>query len=58
MITAKRLADYGYRAFSGSMMVLTLYGGYLCVMRAYRFQQKQKQLQLAAENQDPDVLKE
>ncbi|XP_061893937.1 cytochrome c oxidase assembly protein COX14 homolog [Entelurus aequoreus] len=58
MVTAKRLADIGYRAFSGSMMLLTVYGGYLCAMRGYRFMQKQKRLQLAAENQDPEVIKD
>ncbi|XP_054640177.1 cytochrome c oxidase assembly protein COX14 homolog [Dunckerocampus dactyliophorus] len=58
MVTAKRLADIGYRAFSGSMMLLTIYGGYLCAMRGYRFMQRQKQLQLAAENQDPEVIKD
>nr|XP_057910868.1 cytochrome c oxidase assembly protein COX14 homolog [Doryrhamphus excisus] len=58
MVTAKRLADIGYRAFSGSMMLLTIYGGYLCALRGYRFMQKQKQLQLAAENQDPEVIKD
>ncbi|XP_062326513.1 cytochrome c oxidase assembly protein COX14 homolog [Osmerus eperlanus] len=55
---ARRLADYGYRGFSATMMALTLYGGYLCVMRGYRFSQRQKELKLAAENQDPDVLKD
>lgn len=58
MVTGKRLADLGYRAFSASMMLLTVYGGYLCVWRGYRFMQRQKQLKLAAENQDPDVLKD
>ncbi|XP_034543855.1 cytochrome c oxidase assembly protein COX14 homolog [Notolabrus celidotus] len=58
MITGKRLADIGYRTFSASMMLLTAYGGYLCVMRGYRYMQKQKQLQLAAENQDPEVIKD
>ncbi|XP_029287284.1 cytochrome c oxidase assembly protein COX14 homolog [Cottoperca gobio] len=57
MVSGKRLADISYRAFSGSMMLLTMYGSYLCVMRGYRFMQKQKQLKVAAENQD-EVLKE
>ncbi|KAM4613273.1 cytochrome c oxidase assembly protein COX14 homolog [Polymixia lowei] len=52
MVTGKRLADMGYRVFSGSMMLLTVYGGYLCTMRGYRYMQKQKELQIAAENQD------
>lgn len=58
MVSGKRLADMGYRAFSASMMLLTAYGGYLCVMRGYRFMTKQKQLQLAAENQDPEAIKD
>lgn len=58
MVSGKRLADIGYRAFSTSMMLLTAYGGYLCAMRGYRYMQKQKQLKLAAENQDPEVMKD
>ncbi|KAM9443757.1 cytochrome c oxidase assembly protein COX14 homolog isoform 1-T2 [Clarias gariepinus] len=60
MLTSKRLADVGYRVFSGSMMLLTLYGGYLCTMRGYRYWQRQKQLQLAAENQiiDQETVKD
>ncbi|CAN9511883.1 unnamed protein product [Ophioblennius macclurei] len=58
MVTGKRLADIGYRAFSASMMVLTMYGGYLCVMRGYRYMEKQKQLKVAAENQDSEVIKD
>ncbi|KAJ8358903.1 hypothetical protein SKAU_G00154280 [Synaphobranchus kaupii] len=51
MVSGKRMADMGYRLFSGSMMLLTVYGGYLCVMRGHRYMQRQKQLQLEAENQ-------
>ncbi|MCI4390275.1 hypothetical protein PGIGA_G00120650 [Pangasianodon gigas] len=60
MLSTKRLADVGYRVFSGSMMLLTLYGGYLCTMRGYRYMQRQKQLQLAAQNQntDPEIIKD
>ncbi|XP_029948073.1 cytochrome c oxidase assembly protein COX14 homolog [Salarias fasciatus] len=58
MVSGKRLADIGYRAFSASMMALTLYGGYLCAMRGYRYMERQKQLKLAAENQDPEVIKD
>lgn len=57
-MSARRIADYGYRAFSASMMLLTLYGGYLCTMRGYRYSQRQKEIQAAVENQDPDVLKD
>lgn len=58
MVSAKRLADIGYRTFSASMMLLTVYGGYLCALRGYRYMEKQKQLKLAAENQDPEVIKD
>uniref|UniRef100_A0A8C6T547 Cytochrome c oxidase assembly protein COX14 n=1 Tax=Neogobius melanostomus TaxID=47308 RepID=A0A8C6T547_9GOBI len=58
MGTGKRLADMGYRAFSASMMLLTVYGGYLCVMRGYRYMKRQEQLKLAAENQNPEVIKD
>ncbi|XP_061688934.1 cytochrome c oxidase assembly protein COX14 homolog [Syngnathoides biaculeatus] len=58
MVTGKRLADMGYRAFSASMMLLTLYGGYLCTMRGYRYMQRQKELKVAAENQDPEMMKD
>lgn len=58
MVTGKRLADIGYRAFSASMMLLTVYGGYLCTMRAYRYMKKQEQLKLAAENQDSEIIKD
>nr|XP_003216978.1 PREDICTED: cytochrome c oxidase assembly protein COX14 [Anolis carolinensis] len=47
MVSAKQLADFGYKTFSGSMMLLTLYGGYLCSLRAYRyFQNKSAMKQL------------
>ncbi|NXA56373.1 COX14 protein, partial [Nothocercus julius] len=42
MVSAKQLADVGYKAFSGSMMLLTLYGGYLCGVRAYRLLQQRR----------------
>ncbi|XP_075055219.1 cytochrome c oxidase assembly protein COX14 [Mixophyes fleayi] len=51
MASPKRLADIGYKMFSGSMMLLTLYGGYLCTLRAYRYFQRRDQLREAAENQ-------
>ncbi|GAA6235295.1 cytochrome c oxidase assembly protein COX14 homolog [Lates calcarifer] len=58
MVSGKRLADIGYRAFTGSMMLLTVYGGYLCALRGYRYMQRQKQLKVEAENQDPEVIKD
>ncbi|XP_016372832.1 cytochrome c oxidase assembly protein COX14 homolog [Sinocyclocheilus rhinocerous] len=51
MLSGKRIADAGYKLFSGSMMLLTVYGGYLCVLRAQRYMQRQKQLDLAAQNE-------
>ncbi|KAF7658059.1 hypothetical protein LDENG_00018110 [Lucifuga dentata] len=58
MVSGKRLADIGYRAFSASMMLLTVYGGYLCAARAYRYMKRQKQIKLAAENQDSEAIKD
>lgn len=53
MVSAKQLADFGYKAFSSSMMLLTLYGGYLCSIRAYRyFQNKSVLKQLEQEQMD------
>ncbi|KAE8627090.1 hypothetical protein XENTR_v10006872 [Xenopus tropicalis] len=58
MASPKRYADIGYRLFSGSMMLLTLYGGYLCSVRAYRYFQRREQLRLAAENQTEEIMKD
>ncbi|NP_001289695.1 cytochrome c oxidase assembly protein COX14 homolog [Danio rerio] len=60
MVSGKRIADVGYRLFSGSMMLLTVYGGYLCVVRAQRYMQRKKQLELAAqsENTASEIIKE
>ncbi|KAM4796418.1 cytochrome c oxidase assembly protein COX14 [Rhinophrynus dorsalis] len=58
MAPSRRLVDVGYKLFSGSMMLLTLYGGYLCSVRAYRYFQRREQLRLAAENQSEDIIKE
>ncbi|KAI2650766.1 hypothetical protein H4Q32_000831 [Labeo rohita] len=51
MVSGKRIADVGYKLFSGSMMLLTVYGGYLCVMRAQRYMQRKKQLELSAQSE-------
>lgn len=40
MVSAKQLADFGYKAFSSSMILLTLYGGYLCGVRTYYYFQR------------------
>ncbi|NWT05652.1 COX14 protein, partial [Mionectes macconnelli] len=45
MVSGKQLADFGYKAFSGSMMLLTLYGGYLCSVRVHRLLQHRRQRQ-------------
>ncbi|XP_078390782.1 cytochrome c oxidase assembly protein COX14 homolog [Cetorhinus maximus] len=58
MVSSKRLADLGYKMFSGSMMLLTVYGGYLCSARAYRYFQNQKALKAAAEEQANEMLKD
>lgn len=51
MPTAKQLADIGYKTFSTSMMLLTVYGGYLCSVRAYHFFQRRISRRQAAEEQ-------
>ncbi|XP_034858593.1 cytochrome c oxidase assembly protein COX14 [Mirounga leonina] len=57
MPTAKQLADIGYKTFSTSMMLLTVYGGYLCSARAYRyFQRRSSQRQAAEEQKTSGVL--
>ncbi|NWU99435.1 COX14 protein, partial [Upupa epops] len=48
MVSSKQLADIGYKAFSGSMMLLTLYGGYLCGVRAYHLLQRRRERQSSA----------
>ncbi|GCC19044.1 hypothetical protein chiPu_0018186 [Chiloscyllium punctatum] len=58
MVSSKRLADIGYRMFSGSMILLTIYGGYLCSARAYRYFQRQKALKAAAEDQVNEMIKD
>ncbi|NWH71533.1 COX14 protein, partial [Piaya cayana] len=50
MVSGKQLADIGYKAFSGSMMLLTLYGGYLCSVRAYRLLQRRQERQAGGPN--------
>ncbi|XP_027762917.1 cytochrome c oxidase assembly protein COX14 isoform X2 [Empidonax traillii] len=45
MVSGKQLADFGYKAFSGSMMLLTLYGGYLCSVRVHRLLQRRRERQ-------------
>lgn len=57
MPTAKQLADIGYKTFSASMMLLTVYGGYLCSARVYHyFQWRSSQRQAAEEQKTSGVL--
>ncbi|XP_059791856.1 cytochrome c oxidase assembly protein COX14 isoform X1 [Balaenoptera ricei] len=51
MPTAKQLADIGYKTFSTSMMLLTVYGGYLCSARVYHYFQRRSSQRQAAEEQ-------
>lgn len=51
MPSAKQLADIGYKTFSASMLLLTVYGGYLCSVRAYRYLQLRSARRQAAEEQ-------
>nr|ACO52072.1 C12orf62 homolog [Aquarana catesbeiana] len=55
MVSSERLADIGYKTFSGTM---TLYGGYLCSLRVYRYFHHREQLRIAAENQTEDIIKD
>ncbi|XP_005062138.1 PREDICTED: cytochrome c oxidase assembly protein COX14 isoform X1 [Ficedula albicollis] len=47
MVSKKQLADFGYKAFSGSMMLLTVYAGYLCSVRVHRMLQQRRQRESA-----------
>ncbi|XP_021494535.1 cytochrome c oxidase assembly protein COX14-like [Meriones unguiculatus] len=51
VLTAKQLADTGCKTFSASMMLLTVYGGYLCSVRSCRFLQLRNARRQAAEDQ-------
>ncbi|CAN0367336.1 unnamed protein product [Lampetra fluviatilis] len=54
----KKLVDVGYRIFSGSMMLLTVYGGYLCSVRVYRYLQRRSHLRAEVERLALEDLKE
>ncbi|XP_018415648.1 PREDICTED: cytochrome c oxidase assembly protein COX14 [Nanorana parkeri] len=58
MASSKRFADLAYKTFSGTMILLTLYGGYLCSLRAYGYFQRKQALRAAAENQTEAILKD
>ncbi|KAL4691330.1 hypothetical protein H8957_003452 [Semnopithecus entellus] len=51
MPTGKQLADIGYKTFSASMMLLTVYGGYLCSVGVYHYFQHRRAQRQAAEEQ-------
>uniref|UniRef100_A0A8D0HLM5 Cytochrome c oxidase assembly protein COX14 n=1 Tax=Sphenodon punctatus TaxID=8508 RepID=A0A8D0HLM5_SPHPU len=42
MVSGKQLADFGYKTVSTTMMLLTLYGGFLVSMKTYRYFQRRK----------------
>ncbi|KAK9407148.1 cytochrome c oxidase assembly protein COX14 [Crotalus adamanteus] len=52
MVSAKQLADFGYKTFSSSMMLLTLYGGYLLSGGVYHTYQRNKRLKEQGINAD------
>ncbi|KAM4881745.1 cytochrome c oxidase assembly protein COX14 [Thomomys bottae] len=57
MPSAKQLADIGYKTFSASMLLLTVYGGYLCSVRAYHyFQLRNTRRQIAEEQKTSGAL--
>lgn len=57
MPTAKKLANIGYKTFSSSMMLLTVYGDYLCSAWAYHyFQPPSSKCQAAEEQKTSGVL--
>ncbi|NXF85436.1 COX14 protein, partial [Eubucco bourcierii] len=47
MVSGKQLADFGYKAFSTSMLLLTAYGAYLCGVRYHRLLQRRRERQPA-----------
>ncbi|XP_006974478.4 cytochrome c oxidase assembly protein COX14 [Peromyscus maniculatus bairdii] len=49
--TAAYQKRIGYKTFSASMMLLTVYGGYLCSVRAYHYFQLRSARRQAAEEQ-------
>ncbi|TRY74126.1 hypothetical protein DNTS_026675 [Danionella cerebrum] len=37
MVSGKRVADVGYKLVSGSLMLLTVYGAFLCAVRVKQY---------------------
>ncbi|XP_015281113.1 PREDICTED: cytochrome c oxidase assembly protein COX14 [Gekko japonicus] len=59
MVSAKQLADFGYKSVSCSMMLLTLYGGYLCSLRTYYYFQRKSLLEQPEKEQvHADAIKD
>ncbi|XP_042200259.1 cytochrome c oxidase assembly protein COX14 [Callorhinchus milii] len=58
MVFVKKFADVGYKVFSTSMILLTVYGGYLCTLRGYRYYTQQQTLKALAENQASESIKD
>ncbi|XP_036601188.1 cytochrome c oxidase assembly protein COX14-like [Trichosurus vulpecula] len=59
MPSSKQLADFGYKAFSASIMLLIVYGGFLCSAQAYRYFQHRGVLHQAGEEQKaPNILRD
>uniref|UniRef100_A0A8C4QZ06 Uncharacterized protein n=1 Tax=Eptatretus burgeri TaxID=7764 RepID=A0A8C4QZ06_EPTBU len=58
MTTAERkLANIAYKLFSGSMMVLTVYGAFLCSSQVYSIYMNRKARKLEAAQQPIDQIK-
>ncbi|KYO27216.1 cytochrome c oxidase assembly-like protein 14 [Alligator mississippiensis] len=53
MVSAQRLADLGYKAFSGSMMALTVFASALCTVRVYHMLRHRKARQEAGDSLEP-----
>uniref|UniRef100_A0A8D0C0N1 Cytochrome c oxidase assembly factor COX14 n=1 Tax=Salvator merianae TaxID=96440 RepID=A0A8D0C0N1_SALMN len=59
MVSAKQLADFGYKTVSGSMMLLTLYAGYLCSAATYHyFQTKAEQKRIKQQEMNTAAVKD
>ncbi|XP_020860577.1 cytochrome c oxidase assembly protein COX14-like [Phascolarctos cinereus] len=57
MPSAKQVDDFGYKASFASMMLLTVYGGFLCSALAYRyFQHRGVCIRAAEEQKTPNIL--
>uniref|UniRef100_UPI00358FA1C3 cytochrome c oxidase assembly protein COX14 isoform X1 n=2 Tax=Myxine glutinosa TaxID=7769 RepID=UPI00358FA1C3 len=57
MAREQKLANIAYKIFSGSMMVLTMYGTLLCGSQVYSIYMNRKARQIEAEQQPIDRIK-